>query len=345
MQISGNIFIGAYNARQALQSADFRISSGQKADSISEKAIKAIQEIKQQRNRTDTMTLSEDAKAFLCSEEGYNKMKKDVEDLYVKNALQQKELMKDDENDSFWSNTGNQWLVLSENLYRNGFYTNMSDEEVMQVEATLAKITAGMDHISRTLYQTGIEFSDYYGHGSNFFMDSNEISLELESATAALRCFSDKYVDVERQGEFNELINQFYKHNTEIVVGYQSPVESFNKAVNAIQNGKYVKSSVNNPYNQSMKKSSSGIDACIYLGGVIHSVVEKKEYTEKIAQLFEKLSTNTDDEVSVWKQIEDIFVGYATKDSDDQGVRNYVLEQSKYTIGRIKGYWAELLSC
>lgn len=343
MQIGGYIFIGAYNERQALQSADFKIASEQKADSISEKAIKAIQEIKQQRNRTDTMTLSEDARAFLCSEEGYNKMKKDVEDLYVKNALQQKELMKNDENDSFWSNTGNQWLVLSENLYKNGFYTDMSDEEVKQVETTLAKITAGMDHLSRTLYQTGIEFSDYYGHGSNFFMDSNEVSLELESATAALKCFSDKYVDVERQGEFNELINQFYKHNTEIANGYQSPVESFNKAVNAIHNGQYVKSSVNNPYNQSMKNSSSGIDACIYLGGVTHSVAEKKEYTEKIAQLFEKLSTNTDGEDSVWKQIEDIFVGYATKDSDDQSVRSYVLEQSKHTIGRIKGYWDELL--
>lgn len=160
--------MGVYNERRALQSADFRMVSEHKADSVSEKAAKAMQEIKQQRSRTDRMLLPEDARAFLCSEEGYNKMKKDVEDLYAKNAMQQKELMKNDKSDSFWGNTGNQWMVLSEKLYNSGFYTDMSDEEVEQAETTLAKITAGMDHLSRTLYQTGIEFSDYYGHGSNF---------------------------------------------------------------------------------------------------------------------------------------------------------------------------------
>lgn len=343
MQINGNIFMGVYNERRALQSADFKLVSEQKADSISEKAAKAIQEIKRQGSRTASISLSEDARAFLCSEEGYNKMKKDVEDLYAKNAMQQKELMKNDESDSFWSNTGNQWLVLSEKLYKNGFYTDMSDEEVEQAETTLAKITAGMDHLSRTLYQTGIEFSDYYGHGSNFFMDSNEVNLELESAAAALKYFSEKYIDKERQGEFNELIDQFYKHNTTIINGYQSPVESFNKAVNAIHNGQYANSQVNSPYNQAMKNSNSGIDASIYLGGVTHSAAEKAEYTGEIAQLFEQLGTNTDAADSIWKQIEDAFAGYATKDSDDPQIQNYVLEQSKHTINRIKGYWAELL--
>lgn len=336
MQINGNVFIGVYNERRALQSADFKIASEHKADSISEKAAKAIQEIKQQRSRTDKISLSEDARAFLCSEEGYNKMKKDVEDLYAKNAMQQKELMKNDESDSFWSNTGNQWLVLSEKLYKSGFYTDMSDEEATQAETTLAKITAGMDHLSRTLYQTGIEFSDYYGHGSNFFMDSNEVNLELESATVALKYFSEKYIDKERQGEFNELIDQFYKHNTTIINGYQSPVESFNKAVNAIHSGQYAN-------NQAMKNSNSGIDASIYLGGVTHSAAEKAEYTREIAQLFEQLRTNADAVDSIWKQMEDAFAGYATKDSDDSQIQNYVLEQSKHTINRIKGYWAELL--
>lgn len=340
MQINGNIFMGAYNERQALQSADFKIASGQKAASISEKAAKAIQQIKQQGSKTASVSLSEDARAFLCSEEGFHKMQKDVEDLYAKNAMQQKERMKNDESDSFWSNTGNQWLVLSENLYKSGFYTKMSDEEVGQAETILAKITAGMDHLSRTLYQTGIEFSDYYGHGSKFFMDSNEVNLELESATAALKYFSEKYIDKERQGEFNELVEQFYKHNTTIINGYQSPVESFHKAVNAIHNGKYAGSQVNN---QAMKNSNSGIDASIYLGGVTHSAAEKAEYTSKIAKLFEQLGTDAGAADFIWKQMEDAFTGYAAKDSDDQKIQNYVLEQSRHTFNRIKGYWAELL--
>lgn len=343
MQINGNVFIGAYNERRTLQSADFKIASGHKADSISEKTTKAVQEIRQQRSRTNNMSLSEDAKAFLCSEEGYNKMKKDVEDLYAKNVLRQKELMKNDKGDPFWSNTGNQWLVLSEKLYKSGFYTDMSDEDVERAEAALAKITAGMDHLSRTLYQTGIEFSDYYGQGSNFFMDSNEVNLELESAVAALGYFGEKYIDKERQGGFHELIDQFYRHNTTIINGYQSPVESFNKAVNAMHNGQYANSQVNSPYNQSMKNSNSGIDARIYLGGVTHSAAEKAAYTREIAQLFEQLRANADAASSIWKQIEDAFARYATKDSDDPQIQNYVLEQAKHTINRIKGYWAELL--
>ncbi len=169
------------------------------------------------------------------------------------------------------------------------------------------------------------------------------MNLELESATAALKYFSEKYIDKERQGEFNEMIDQFYKHNTTIINGYQSPAESFNKAVNAIYNGQYVNSQVNSPYNQVMKNSNSGIGASIYLGGVSHSATEKAEYTEEIAQLFEQLRTNADAVDSIWKQIEDAFAGYATKDSDDAQIQNYVLEQSKHTFNRIKGYWAELL--
>ncbi len=344
MVIGGNnIFIGAYHDRTVGQSVNVSQIGKEKEASITQKLQEEMAAIKDSRKDQASVTISQESRDFLCSNAGYKKMRKDVEDLYIKNAMQQMELAKNNPDDAFWKNTGNQWLVLSENLYCNGFYDEMSDEEVKQAETALAKITAGMDHLSRTLYQTGIEYSDYYGHGANFFMDSNEVNLELESATQALRYFSEKYVGEDKQDEFNALIDQFYQHNIEVISGYQSPVESFNKAVHAMHNGQYANSYVTSAYGQAMKNDSTGINSAIYLGGVSHSAAEKAQYIIDLSRLFEQFREGSEDKDSIWKQIEDTFVGYATKNSDDQEVRSYVLAQSKHTMKRIKGYWAELL--
>lgn len=70
MKISTNIFIGAYRERQELQSIDLKKLSGEKLELISKKAAEAIQEVKKQKNSIDTISISEEAKKFLCSEEG-----------------------------------------------------------------------------------------------------------------------------------------------------------------------------------------------------------------------------------------------------------------------------------
>lgn len=341
MQISSNIFIGAYSQRKALSSVDFFKAKGKNEAVISDKVAKAMQEIKRQNNKTATVSLSEESKNFLCSEDGYNKMKQDIENLYTQNALQQKELAKNSPEDPFWSNTGNQWLVFSENLYKNGFYDNMTDDEVKEAETILARITAGMDHLSRTQYDTGIEFSDFYGHGANYFMTSNEVIMELESATAALRYFSEKYVGEDQKEGFDDLVDKFYSHNTQVIEGYQSPIESFNKAINRIHTGKYNNSAVDNRYSQGMRKESSNIGFSIYLGGIAHSEKEKEAYRKGIASLFEEMDSSNSDEV--WKNINEIFLNFSTENSDDKKIRDFITDQTKFTFARMKGYWSELL--
>ena len=87
------------------------------------------------------MSISKESMDFLCSEEGFQKMKQDGADLFIKNETQKKENAKDkNPDDPFWENTINQRLVFSEMLYNNGFYTGMTDEEVDQFEDTLAHI-------------------------------------------------------------------------------------------------------------------------------------------------------------------------------------------------------------
>lgn len=342
MQINGNdLFIGAYNERNTSKSAEKKINV-ENNDSHTEEVKKAMEQIREKKGNAATVSVSQESKDFLCSEAGYEKMKKDIEELYSKNALQQKELMQNNEDDVFWSNTGNQWLVFSEKLYNNGFYDNMSDEEVKGAETLLAKITAGMDHLSRTQYQTGMEFSDYYGHGANYFMGSNEVNMELESSAAALKAFSDQYLNEENKEEFNSLIDSYYSHNEQIIEGYQSPVESFHKAVNSIHEGKYENSAVNYKHNQGMKNESSGINNSIFLGGITHSSEEKTQYQAKIASLFEQMRQDGADQESIWGQIRESFVNYSTKNSDNQNIRNYVMDQAQYTFKRMEGYWSEL---
>lgn len=109
MKVNGtDIFIGAYTeCRKNNHQPDQTIVSVSK-----EKAEEITAGIK--------VSISKEDMDFFCSEEGFQKMKQDVADLYIENADQQKVIAKDkNPDDLFWNNTGNQWLVFSEMLYNN----------------------------------------------------------------------------------------------------------------------------------------------------------------------------------------------------------------------------------
>ena len=342
---SKNIFMGAYAERRQ-QNSLFQpkalIEEKERQIAITGKLKEAMQGLERGNSSSFKVSISQKNIDFLCSEAGYEKMRKDTEDLYIKNAMHQKELAENHPNDIFWKNTGNQWLIFSEQLYQDGFYEDMTDEEVKQAENLLAKITAGMDHLSRSMYQTGIEFSDYYGHGSNYFMSSGEVILELESATQALTYFGQNYVASDKQEAFQGLIGQFYQHNVEIISGYQSPVESFNKAVHAMHTGQYSNSQILSVYGQAMKNNSTGIQASIYLGGVSHSANLQAQYTSDLSKLFDVLGGTGKEFSDLWEQIEETLVDYTTNKSSNQEIRAYVLEQAGHTFQRIQNYWNEL---
>jgi len=341
MNINGitnsSIFFGAYNNRIASKRIDITEISAEKTNAIKEAIQNEMIEIKELKTGEVHLTISEEGRELLCSEEAQQKMQNDLEELYSKS------IMKVDPNnpDEFWKNTSNQWLVFSEKLYQNGFYDNKSDEEVKQLEDMLAKITSGMDHMSRTLYNTGIELSDFYGKGNNYFMSSSEVKMELESAKVALHTFNEKYVNEELQDEFSDMIDMFYQHNKEISSEYKSPFETFNKAINAMHTGKIPNSQILSKYSQSMKNDNAEIDKAIFLGGISHSESETERFTNEIESLFKELSSQINNSEQIWKQIENVFVKYATK-SNDKEIQDYVLEHSDF-ISRLKGYWSELI--
>ena len=333
MNINGNnIFMGAYEERNQnlFQFNQSRLSlSTEKSEAITAGIKEALDFLKPQMNGVKVSISKEDLD-FLCSEEGFLKMKKDAEDLYIKNANQQKTIANGrDQEDVFWGNTGNQWLVFSEALYKNGFYDGMSDEEVKEFEDTLAYITSGMDCLSRSQYLTGIEYKSF-GEEFKFFMDSSEADMELESSTAALRYLADKMLPKEQREEFNKLIDKYYAHNTEVISEYNNPIESFNRVVAGMR---------------SFQVADDPVDEYKYtvnFGKINKSEEAKRQYQNDMAELFAMLE-KSNGSAAIWEQIKEKFLDYSTDNSSDNGFRNYVFGQSQYLFDHMQKCWSNLL--
>lgn len=346
MNINGNsIFMGAYAERRQ-QEAQFNPKalnvSDDRQTEITGKLKEAMQGIDRVNSQSAKVSISQEDMDFLCSEAGFEKMKKDAEELYLKNVQTQKTIAAGrEESDVFWNNTGNQWMIFSEYLYNNDFYTDMTDEEVQEMEKTLAQITAGMDHLSRSQYTTGIEFSDYYGHGANYFMSSGEVLLELESSTSALRFFADKYVSEDKKEQFEELIDQYHSHNTEIIGEYVNPMESFSKMVHGIHSGKYPGSSV---LNMSGEKKVDEYKYTVMSGGISKTEAEKAAFQKELASMFDAIGKGEPLLDAFWEQLKDKYVSYVSDDSEDESFRDYIWDNSTHTVNRIQNYWNDLVS-
>lgn len=250
-----SIFMGVYAERMQGKTshADFRTQiSKEKQQEVDQKVAEAVKEIRQYRN-SDSVSISEEGREFLCSEAGYEKMKADTEEfingLFMNYTQKQEKLQKKNPDDPFWGSTGNQWLVFSKKLYDNGFYDNMTDEEVKQVENILDKITTSMDGFGRVRYGIGLNIDacrEAKGKsGFNLLMESGELRTELESSTAALKCFAEKYIqDNELKEDFNRLTEQYYTHNSEQLNGYRSLSEKMKQFRNNVFSGKYPNSAL-----------------------------------------------------------------------------------------------------
>lgn len=335
MNINGNnIFMGAYAERHQnqFQFNQSRLSlSTEKSEAIAAGIKEVIDFLKPQMNGV-RVSISKEDMDFLCSEEGFLKMKKDAEDLYIKNVNQQKTIAKGrSEEDAFWGNTGNQWLVFSETLYNNGFYDGMSDEEVKEFEDTLAYITSGMDCLSRSQYLTGIEYKSF-GEEFKFFMNSGEAAMELESSTEALRYLADKMLPEDQREEFNKLIDKYYAHNTEVISEYNNPMESFNRVVAGMR---------------SVEIAKDPVDEYLYtvkLGEISRTGEAKKQYQSDMAELFAMLQDSSGS-AGIWDKIRERFLDYSTNNSKDNGFRNYVFRQSQYLFEHMQKCWNKLLQC
>ncbi len=281
------------------------------------------------------LSISKDDMAFLCSEVGYVKMKKDAEDLYAANLRQQQKIAEGrDPEDKFWNNTGDQWMTFSNALRDGGFYDNMSKEDVQEIEGLLEKITAGMDRLSKSQYNTGMDFGTLSDSGSKYFMTSAEATVALESSTAALQYMSEKLIPDNLKEEFNGLIDMYKKHNEEILSEYNNPVESFNKVV----------SNINKMGSDKIAKKPVGeYKYTVMLGDIDKTEQDKKDFRDQISEIFKRYGLKGDIATTL-DMIKMQFEAYASDDSDDEGFRQYVSKESEGLFNGIQDYWIDLVN-
>lgn len=338
MRIGGmEVYMGAYAERHQNSyqfNQDRLVLSEEQSQKITN-GIKAAYDALNWQRRGSRVAFSKKNMDFLCSEEGFQKMKSDAEKLYVVNANQQKEIAVGRNSiDLFWNNTGNQWLTFSEMLNKNGFFDEMNDETVKAFEDTLSFITSGMDRFSRSQYNTGLDFSSF-DEDYKYFMTESEVLMELESSTAALWQLSDNMIPTEQREEFGKLIDMYHAHNEEIISEYINPMESFNRVVAGIDAARK-----KNPdqYEPAAQKPVDEYKYTVMLGNIIKSAGQKKEFQDALADLFSQYS-NSGNDSDMLARVRDKYIEYTSNVSDDEGLREYVGKEADYLFEHMRKVW------
>lgn len=231
-----------------------------------------------------------------------------------------------DPTDIFSYRPQDQWLVFSQYLHESKHFDSLSDEELKEVESILQHITDGMDSLAKYA-------------GINLFgikkqqLNSYEAHLELASSTAALQHFSDMFLSGDVKAGFDQLIQDYVRHNTKKVMDYQSVEERFYAARAKIK-------PLNAPltYEQSRHLSMTNkLGKTIYTHEEIESVI--KNYQE----MFKDIKNEEDLSSALLKAKEQLLAfvtkGISPKDADYQLAKDFVTQRSDDTFKRIENYW------
>lgn len=225
-----------------------------------------------------------------------------------------------DPNDSF-GRIGTYFSVFSGALSEMGFYDNLSDEETLQMECLLGGITYSMNSLFGGLQEEGALCGELSSHAAR---------LELESSTAALRQFSEKFVPSDMRERFDGLIDEYYERNAKGLEGYRSSWEEFHEGDAWILDMTTSKRVI--PLSEREK--------IIQQLGKVKATKDDYERAAKDWRSSLKLladgENSVDDSIAV---MQDTLNALASGNSKNQGVLQYVSRWNKFTIENARQYW------
>ncbi len=218
-----------------------------------------------------------------------------------------------------------QYLVLSENLYNNGFYDKLSDDEVRDMEQMLKDITSGMESIN--------------GLNRNFSTDmSHEAAkLELISSVNALNYFADKYVPEEMKDSFKEMIKQYESYNSEKVADHKSIYDLRDESMAAMPAPNMVNIST------AAKKTQEDTKASMEIGRVKHTKEQEQENKIEYQALFDNLMQKRQSVSNIFSSLQNILVNYASGGSKNSNVLALLNSRNVAAIHNMSDYWSKLL--
>lgn len=242
-------------------------------------------------------------------------------DINVKNA---------DPSDVFSYRPQDQWLVFSQYLHESKYFDSLSDEDLVKVESLLQHITDGLDSLS------GYAGINLFGIRKRQ-LNSYEAHLELASSTAALQHFSDTFLSSDVKIGFDQLIQDYVRHNTKKVIDYQSIEERFYAARAKLN-------SLNAPLTYQQARH---LRVTNKLGKTIYTDEEIKSMIENYQGMFKEIKNKADLSSVLLKTkeqlVEFVTKGISPKDADYQLARDFVTKRSNDTFKRIENYWQMLL--
>ncbi len=292
--------------------------------------LKTDPKLKKALNLQDNVkiTISKEGQDLLSGEDELKKFKPITKTfIYEGHIKRQKELAGDKYGkDPFWKNTGDQWLTFSEMLSKENFYSDMSDDEVKEFEDMLADITAEMDNLSSIRFLgTGLSFSKRKNQSFNFHMTKTDALTGLEASISALKYLSDKFFTGETKEKFDKLIDDYRTHNEDIISDYNGFGESFDRYRAGM-------------YNLGGPIYNEGYGYSVKLGNISKSKKDESDYTNAVSKIFSSSHNNKD----MINKLKKLLVSYRTNEDENEGFKNYVLEQSEYMFKHISSMWNRL---
>ncbi len=229
------------------------------------------------------------------------------------------------------------WNVFDEYLSYCGFYDNMEEDDIEKLRDTMSDIlvrTSTWIDVKTKKYAETSSFSSGAG-GRELY--SYEAALEVESSTAALRLFSDQYLQEEQKSGFDFLIDKYYEDLSKHLQGYKSAEEALYESIN--DQGFSVSDETLRQYGLSEEQIKTH-RISVKLGGVKHTKEEEGAYRNALRQLFS--SINRENQASVFKRLEELVINYASGNSSDQDVRNVVRMRTQGVRDNVQNYWGKL---
>lgn len=216
-----------------------------------------------------------------------------------------------------------QFSVFTRKLDEMGFYQGKSDEEVREMEDLLISMTHGM---------SGLRGGRAYGTKSD--LSSYAARFELESSTAALKQFSEKYLSKDMQQSFHGLIDQYYEHNAAVLKDYKSRKEISDEA----QAKLFESVGSKRLYPPSEKERMS------HLSGKVKNTEEDIEKAADVwKDCLEKLRNKTYSTEEVMRGMNNILRALASGNSENQLFLKYVDEWNQPVMDHAGSYWSKLM--
>ncbi|MCM1049565.1 MAG: hypothetical protein NC433_14205 [Clostridiales bacterium] len=221
---------------------------------------------------------------------------------------------------------GTQFGIISDALSGMGFYDNLSDDEVLQVDRILSDITSGMNSVCGNVREVQPDSDQLSSYAARF---------ELESSTAALRQFSEKFVPEEMQEDFNNLINQYYEHNAKILEGYRSSREISNELLSTLYDWTASKRAI--PMDEEEKNIQKAGKVKAEESDIANAVESWKEQLKMLVNGEKSI----DDSIAM---MQDTLNALASGNSKNQSLLQYVNKWNSFSLENARQYWSLLIN-